>query len=45
MTDPESDTEARSLGNAKAAIIKDAWSAEAPSPVIQMIESPENVTL
>ena len=45
MVDPDSDSEARSLGNIQAAILKNAWVAEAPSPIIGMIDQPEDVTL
>lgn len=44
MTDPDSDTEARTLANTKAAAIKNAWEAVAPEAE-SFIEAPENVTL
>lgn len=46
MTDPDSDAEARTKANVKAAAIKNAWTAEAPT-VVEVVSptAPENVTL
>lgn len=45
MTDSDSDVEARSLANVKAAIVKDRWVAEALPTVLPVVSEPENVTL
>lgn len=44
MVDPTSETEAKTLADAQASLIKDAWAAEAPVATVISTE-PENVTL